>query len=75
MTLVGTAGVGKTCLAVHLGRSLLGDFRDAAGGGVWLCDLTEARTLGAVATIVGGVLAIPLASAATGEDAVARLGE
>ena len=48
VTLVGAAGMGKTRIAIHYGNHELATWP----GGVWFCDLTEARTLdGAVSTI------------------------
>jgi predicted ATPase len=56
ITLLGTGGTGKTRLAQRLGRSRI----DEQEGGVWFCDLTDARSTedvaGAVAAALGGGL-------------------
>ena len=49
VTLVGTAGVGKTRLALRVAEVLTWTFTD----GVWLVDLSEAPRDGAVAGAVG----------------------
>ena len=53
VTLVGTGGVGKTRLAREVGSTTLGQWP----GGVWLCDLTQARSeddlVGEVSRVLG----------------------
>jgi serine/threonine protein kinase/predicted ATPase/tetratricopeptide (TPR) repeat protein len=56
VTLVGPGGMGKTRLAVHYGWSRLGELP----GGVWFCDLTEARSLEGVVSAVAGSLGVQL---------------
>ena len=56
VTLAGPGGTGKTHLAQHYGRTWLGDWP----GGVWFCDLAEARGELDVARSVGRVLQVPL---------------
>ncbi len=56
VTLVGAGGMGKTRLAVHYGWRNLG----AWPGGVWFCDLTEARSLEGIASAVAGSLGVQL---------------
>jgi predicted ATPase/serine/threonine protein kinase/Tfp pilus assembly protein PilF len=58
VTLTGTAGIGKTRLAVHYGWRYL----DAWPGGVWFCDLSEARGLDGIASAVAAALDVPLQS-------------
>ena len=66
VTLVGAGGIGKTRLAVRYGwRSL-----SVWPGGVWLCDLTEARDADAIASSVARSLGVPLKG-----DPVEQLGQ
>ncbi len=65
VTLVGAGGMGKTRLAVHYGWRRLGEWP----GGVWLCDLTDARSLNGIASAVAGSLGIQL-----GRDPIEQLG-
>ena len=56
VTLLGAGGMGKTRLAAHYGwRSL-----DNWPGGVWFCDLTEARNVNSIASAVAGPLGVQL---------------
>ena len=66
VTLLGAGGIGKTRLAVRYGWQSLSEWP----GGVWLCDLTEARDANSVASSVARSLAIPL----KGDDPVGQLG-
>jgi predicted ATPase/DNA-binding SARP family transcriptional activator len=54
LTLTGPPGVGKTRLAIELGRALQGEFPD----GVWLVELAVLSDPGDVALGVGAVLAV-----------------
>jgi predicted ATPase/tetratricopeptide (TPR) repeat protein len=66
VTLLGAGGMGKTRLAVRYGwRSL-----EAWPGGVWFCDLTEARDLNGIVSGVAKSLGVPLGKA----DPVEQLG-
>jgi tetratricopeptide (TPR) repeat protein len=65
-TLLGAGGMGKTRLAVHYGWRSLGEWQ----GGVWFCDLTEARDLNEVASSMAGSLGVQLGQA----DPLAQLG-
>ncbi|MFW6369247.1 MAG: ATP-binding protein, partial [Myxococcota bacterium] len=56
VTVVGTAGIGKTRLARRLAESLQG----AYPGGVWFCSLTGARNAGELLAAVAGTLGVPL---------------
>lgn len=56
LTLLGPGGVGKTRLAVHFGRLWHGDWP----GGVWFCDLSEARDPDQLARGIAGALGVPL---------------
>jgi len=66
VSILGTGGSGKTRLATRFGWSSLGDFP----GGVWFCDLSQARDENGIVRAVADVLDVPLGS----EDAVRRLG-
>ena len=66
VTVVGTGGVGKTRFTHHLGLTA----HERWPGGVWFCDLTEARSADGVAAAVATALDVPL----TGTDAVTQLG-
>jgi predicted ATPase/Tfp pilus assembly protein PilF len=66
VTLCGAGGMGKTRLAVHYGWRSLEDWP----GGVWYCDLTEARGLDGVARAVAGPLGVELVRG----DAMGQLG-
>lgn len=56
VTLLGPGGIGKTRLAIHFGRQS----EDAWPGGVWFCELTEARDRNGIVAAVAGALAVPL---------------
>lgn len=60
VTIVGPGGMGKTSLALQFAREQLAAHAGKRGGGVWLCDLTEARTatdvIGSVAAVLGASL-------------------
>jgi serine/threonine protein kinase/predicted ATPase/Tfp pilus assembly protein PilF len=56
LTLVGAGGMGKTRLAVRYGWQSVGDWP----GGVWFCDLTEARSLDGIASAMAGPLRVEL---------------
>jgi len=66
LTLLGPAGTGKTRLAVRHGRQHL----DRFPGGVWFCDLSEARSIEGIATAVATALDVPLGR----DDPVVQLG-
>ena len=65
VTLVGPGGMGKTRLAVRYGWRSLREWP----GGVWFCDLTEARSPNEIASAVTGSLGVQL-----GRDPVEQLG-
>jgi predicted ATPase/Tfp pilus assembly protein PilF len=67
ITLMGAAGMGKTRLAVRYGWRSLGDWP----GGVWFCDLTEARDLNGMASAVARRLGIHLGR----EDPIVQIGQ
>ena len=56
LTVLGPGGTGKTRLARRYGRSWLGDWP----GGVYFCDLSDARTLEGVFFVVALALDVPL---------------
>ena len=67
LTLVGTGGVGKTRLALHLSAELLSRFSD----GVWLVDLSPIRDEDAVAAETATVLAVRTRGGATVTESIA----
>ena len=67
VTLAGPGGTGKTHLAARYGHTWLGDWP----GGVWFCDLAEARGELDVVRTVGTVLQVPLETG----DPIATLAE
>lgn len=66
LTVLGPGGTGKTRLAQRYGWESLGHWP----GGVWFCDLSEAKSVESIATAVGGSLKVPPARG----DAIAQLG-
>ena len=66
VTLLGIGGTGKTRLATRYGWSSLSRWP----GGVWFCDLSDARSRDGVAFVVASSLDVPLG----GEDPIAQLG-
>lgn len=66
VTLMGAGGAGKTRLAQRFGWRSLGD----CSGGVWFCDLSQARSAEGVAFAVAQALDVQL----TDRDPVAQLG-
>jgi predicted ATPase len=75
LTLVGPAGAGKTRTAIECGRRNLGALLDEHPGGVWLCDLTEARTIDGICSVMGTVLNVPIAEGTTPEENVASISQ
>jgi len=72
LTLVGPGGAGKTRLAKEAAL----DLADAGQfpGGIWFCDLTEARTTADVLRCVGAALDVPLGEGKGLRDPVERIG-
>lgn len=66
VTVHGTAGIGKTRLVLHYAWSWLG----AWPGGVYFCDLSDARTIDNIVSVVARVLDVPLGK----DDPVVQLG-
>ncbi|MDP6935792.1 MAG: AAA family ATPase, partial [Myxococcota bacterium] len=58
ITLLGAGGTGKTRLAQRLGGTQLASFP----GGVWFCDLSEARSKSGILSAAGMALEVPLTS-------------
>ncbi len=67
LTLLGPAGAGKTRLALELAR------QRSHEGGVWFCDLTEARGLEGVLVAVGHALQVSLATVGSEQALVDRI--
>jgi predicted ATPase/class 3 adenylate cyclase/Tfp pilus assembly protein PilF len=66
VSVLGIGGTGKTRLVTRFGWNSLGDFP----GGVWFCDLSEARSLDGVLHAVAQGLDVPLGK----DDPVMQLG-
>src|SRR5712692_8611232 len=66
VSVLGIGGTGKTRLITRFGWSWLGDFP----GGVWFCDLSQARSLDGIVHAVAEALAVPLGK----EEPVTQLG-
>ena len=66
VSVLGIGGTGKTRLVTRFGWNWLGDFP----GGVWFCDLSQARSLDGIAYAVAEALAVPLGK----EEPVTQLG-
>ncbi len=58
ITLLGAGGTGKTRLVQRLGGTQLASF----SGGVWFCDLSEARSKAGILSAMGLALDVPLTS-------------
>lgn len=71
VTIVGTGGIGKTRVATRFGAERV----DTLSGGVWLCDVTEARSLDGVLDAVGAALNVPLTGSDTGAELATTLGK
>ncbi|CAG0927438.1 partial Putative HTH-type transcriptional regulator, partial [Planctomycetaceae bacterium] len=69
ITLTGPGGTGKTRLALRVGNELL----DAFEGGVWLADLTTARTISDVCIAVAAALGVPITGKEAPETVVANV--
>ena len=67
VTVVGTGGLGKTRLVRRFGREQLADWP----GGVWFCDLSEARSAEGICFAVAQALGVPLSPK---QDPVVQLG-
>lgn len=63
ITLLGVGGIGKTRLAVEMAW----EQRTHWSGGVWMCDLSEARSLDAVLAAVASALSVPLGTDPEGQ--------
>jgi predicted ATPase/class 3 adenylate cyclase/Tfp pilus assembly protein PilF len=68
VSVLGIGGSGKTRLATRFAWTSLGDFP----GGVWFCDLSQARDASGIVRAVAEALDVPLPG--SDEDAIARLG-
>jgi predicted ATPase/DNA-binding winged helix-turn-helix (wHTH) protein len=67
VTLTGAGGVGKTRLAIDVGRGLLDRYPD----GVWLVELAPLNDPQLVSSIIGEVLGVSLSTAAAATEALA----
>ncbi|MFT3770384.1 MAG: tetratricopeptide repeat protein [Minicystis sp.] len=73
VTIIGTAGVGKTRLAIEWARASGGATRRGRAEPLF-CDLSEATTLDDLCAVVGRALGVPLPAGGSTEQAVAQLG-
>jgi predicted ATPase/Tfp pilus assembly protein PilF len=75
VTVLGPGGIGKTRLVARYADLHLYDYSREGRGGVWFCDLTEARTVQDIAGAVAFVLGVPLTGAgASSAEAIEQLG-
>ena len=58
ITLLGSAGTGKTRLSIQYGNNCLRDYP----GGIWFCDLTEARNVDSICKTIASALNIGVRS-------------
>ena len=75
ITLLGPGGTGKTRLSVQFGSQLVSYFGAQTSpenrrGGIWFCDLTEARDLDGICHAVARALGVPLSPT----DPITQLG-
>jgi predicted ATPase/class 3 adenylate cyclase len=66
VSILGIGGTGKTRLATRFAWTWLGDFP----GGIWFCDLSQARNVDGIVRAVADALDVPLAQ----DDPVVQLG-
>jgi predicted ATPase len=74
VTVLGPGGIGKTRLVTRYGDLHLFDYSREGRGGVWFCDLTEARTAEGIVGSVGHALGVPLTAGASLAASVEQLG-
>ena len=67
VTILGPGGIGKTTLALRFAEERVEAFSAHRGGGVWFCDLSEARGLADIVASVAAAIGIDLE--AHGSDA------
>ncbi|APR78782.1 Signal transduction response regulator [Minicystis rosea] len=72
VTLVGEAGVGKTRLAQRVALSQRSVYEGS--GGVWFCELCDARDVEAMSAVVARALSIADEATAAGEASVTAIG-
>lgn len=70
VTLLGPGGMGKSRLAIRFGTVEL----DAWQGGVWMCELTDATTVGDIHHALGRALGVALTRSGEDSEPVERLG-
>ena len=71
VTVTGPGGMGKTRLAIRFADTMVAAYSEHGGGGVWFCDLIDARSAMGMTAIVASTLGIRLDQHA-GEAAAAR---
>jgi predicted ATPase len=73
VTVVGAAGAGKTRLALEYLRSREEELLVRRPGGVWMCDLTDARSVDGVCAAVAAAVGVPLARSKTRDEHLALI--
>jgi len=73
VTLAGPPGAGKTRLALEYARTRLDELSESGCGGVWFCDIGEARSEGGVCRAVARALEVGLTSEAVAAQSVSRM--
>jgi predicted ATPase len=60
VTLIGPGGMGKTRMAARFAQGRVATYAAHGGGGVWVCDLTEARGVAGIVSAVAAALGVRL---------------
>jgi predicted ATPase len=74
LTVLGPGGIGKTRLVSRYADLHLFDYSREGRGGIWFCDLTEARTAEGIVGSVGQAMSVPLTAGASLQASVEQLG-
>jgi predicted ATPase len=74
VTILGPGGMGKTTLARRIGEERLPSYVAHRGGGVWFCDLSEARSRDDIVASVAATLDVDLRGDAAGMEMSRALG-
>src|SRR5579864_8221954 len=72
VTVTGPGGIGKSRLLVRLARAQLETYAAHGGGGVWFCDLTDARGIAGICSSVAAAMGI---RSSEGADVVHELAQ
>ena len=74
VTILGPGGIGKTRLALRFAEERVEAYAAHRGGGVWFCDLSDARDVSDIASTVAAALEIELEEEARGASLSERVG-